>query len=1343
MLKRLELIGFKSFADKTQFDFPAGITGIVGPNGSGKSNVVDAVRWVLGEQSAKSLRGGEMTDVIFNGSASRRSLGLAEVTLTFDNSKRVLATESGEVQITRRVYRSSEGEYLINGQLCRLKDIKDLFLGSGAGTDAYSIIEQGRVDVLLQASTRDRRTIFEEAAGISRFKAKKLETLRRLERADQNVQRLRDILDEVEKQLRSVKLQAAKAQRHQEYTARLRELRVGLSLREYHEIIRVLQRETTALEEMQAALKEQLTRAEGWERQLHEMEQALARFDEAIRTQEADRNGARQQIATEQARQSHGWSQSADLEQDLEQTRKQLAEVDRQLAGLGQAAAAAAAAVDAASEQCTAQQQAAQAQLQALRSTEARLATLQQESQRDKEAHFEAMHKAGKLQNEVVSCKAQVDNVTRARERLRMKTEQAAAGLASLDVELQELTAADEDLQGQLAAARQALGELRQERDRQRGLQDETNQQLGDLRNHRSGLASRIEVLEGLERSHEGLGTGAREVLALLEQPDPGPWRTVIGIVADYLTVRREYAPLIDLALGERSQRFLVQDAEQLAQALRQRGQPFSSRVSFLPVGEATPPPTPPRNGEGSQATDSLAPLPASGRGWGRGSSPQGELPNQPGVVALAEQVARCEDPQLAGLPHRLLGNTLIVRDLAVARAIAAAHPGSRCITLQGELLDADGTLTVGQHHAETGILSRKSELRELREQVLVLDQRLADLEGDLQQVRQRLLVLDDQIEQQQLEIDVLNERTADMRSRLGQARQRRDGLQEEVQLSQSEITQLERDIGKYSAALQTAREQAAQAEARAQEMHARTQAADRESRQREEQRRQQQQQVTSARVALAQTEERLAGLRQKKEQLDQDLLQRQRDREQRQSHLNQTRTRIEENQQTLLAISSILALAYLHKEQAERQLTGLNQQRERTQTERHQLLEQTKNVRSAFRIQQEQVHNRELEVNDLRNKREALCSRLQEDYQLDLAALYSEQLATLPDAAAVEQALNLLLTPRHSGEEEGDGPPPQDPVDEITELRRKLSRLGSVNLEAIDELKDLEARASHLQLQYDDLASGQQKLQEIIDNHQQRQPTAVRRHVPDDPGAFPGAVPQAVRRRPGRRHPGGRHRHPGVRHRGDRPAARQGAAQHLADVRRRKDHDGGGPAAGDLPQPAEPVLHPRRGGRRPGRGQRRPLHQRAARLPRPLAVHHHHPLQTDHAVRRRSVRRHHAGVGRVPAHLNPLRGLEGRDDQRAGGVAAADQCSRRGGDHRHTANGARGWRCGFVDGSSMFTGTSDAEKATPPTRQHHTGSRTAYNWHIVQPGGSFLPEEFGGHSGSAGTQPGLGSAMM
>src|SRR5438270_5285325 len=327
MLKRLELVGFKSFADKTIFDFGDGITAIVGPNGSGKSNIVDAVRWSLGEQSAKSLRGGEMADVIFNGSSSRRSLGLAEVTMTFDNARAQLPVDAPEVQITRRVYRTGEGEYLINGQVCRLKDIKDLFLGSGAGNDAYCIIAQGKVDVLLQASTKERRTIFEEAAGISRFKAKKIETLRKLERVDQNLQRVRDIIDEVEKQLRTVKLQASKAQRYQEYSTRLKELRLGLGLDEYHRLSEALDRETTQLEQLRGELDQRAARAGACEAEAERLEILLADLEDGLRDGEAGLARVMEHIRAEEATISREAALTAELEVDLGRTRRRLAEL--------------------------------------------------------------------------------------------------------------------------------------------------------------------------------------------------------------------------------------------------------------------------------------------------------------------------------------------------------------------------------------------------------------------------------------------------------------------------------------------------------------------------------------------------------------------------------------------------------------------------------------------------------------------------------------------------------------------------------------------------------------------------------------------------------------------------------------------------------------------------------------------------------------------------------------------------------------------------------------------------------------------------------------------------------
>src|SRR5215210_6738973 len=239
-LKKLILHGFKSFADRTEFVFDSPITGIVGPNGCGKSNVVDGFKWVLGEQSAKSLRGDAMMDVIFNGSGGRKPAGMAEVTLVFENPKReidglrTLNLDFDEVSVGRRLFRDGTSEYQINNGTARLKDVRELFLDTGVGVDAYSVIEQGRVAALLEANPAERRQIFEEAAGISKFKVKKKEAIRKLEKVDQNLSRVNDIVEEVEKRLRSVKIQAGRARTYQEYSQRLAELRLTYALHDYH-----------------------------------------------------------------------------------------------------------------------------------------------------------------------------------------------------------------------------------------------------------------------------------------------------------------------------------------------------------------------------------------------------------------------------------------------------------------------------------------------------------------------------------------------------------------------------------------------------------------------------------------------------------------------------------------------------------------------------------------------------------------------------------------------------------------------------------------------------------------------------------------------------------------------------------------------------------------------------------------------------------------------------------------------------------------------------------------------------------------------------------------------------
>ncbi|MGH7173312.1 MAG: hypothetical protein ACRELG_23770, partial [Gemmataceae bacterium] len=502
---------------------------------------------------------------------------------------------------------------------------------------------------------------------------------------------------------------------------------------------------------------------------------------------------------------------------------------------------------------------------------------------------------AGRVKNDAISYKAQVDNLTRERTRLLQRSEQAAEHLASLDGELQELSAAETELQTRLSSARQTLTELRQERDRLRQLRDETTQRAADRREQRSGLLSRIEVLEGLERSHEGLGSGPRELFALLEQPQPGPWRTVLGILAEFLTVRREFAPLIDLALGERAQRFLVRDAGQLAEALRLRSQPFSSRVSFLPLRGAR------RAESASAGGHSVARRAGSASNGGHASD----------IIALAEQVVRCDNPEFADLPTQLLAGTLIVRDLNAARSLTTQLPDHRFVTLNGELLESDGTLTVGTHHAETSILSRKSELHELREQVAELDRRLSELDRDLLDLREALALLDSRAETGQQEIDALSEQVADLRSRIGQHRQRREGLHEEVQLSRGEISGLESDIERLTQSWQQARTQAADADAEVLRLHARLEDAKRAIRDDESRRHQQQQETLTARVALAQVEERLSALRGRHEQIDADLRQRRQDCQQTQRQCDDARQRQQDNQRALLDALSSLAICY------------------------------------------------------------------------------------------------------------------------------------------------------------------------------------------------------------------------------------------------------------------------------------------------------------------------------------------------------------------------------------------------------------------------------------------------
>ncbi|MFW6170174.1 MAG: chromosome segregation SMC family protein, partial [Planctomycetota bacterium] len=516
MLKALELAGFKSFAERTRFEFPPGITVVVGPNGSGKSNIVDAIKWVLGEQSAKSIRGKEMSDVIFKGSGigGRKMLNTAEATIVFDNAGGHFGIDAPEVHITRRVYRSGEGEYLINGQGCRLKDVRDLFRGTGVGTDAYSLIEQGKVDRVLRASPRDRRAIFEEAAGISRFKAKKVEAQRRLERVEQNLLRLSDIVEEVGSRFRSVQSQAAKARKYRQYSDRLQQLRTRIAMTQWRELADKLKhseldfqrlrdqvdRLTTELTAEEARALELDTEIDSAAVSIHEWEHLAARKREKITALNAAAEHQQSRLTDLEAEASRYRSQllamtgrADDVRVRVERTRAEVSAAELEHERVAGQLAEEEAAVAGWSEQ-----------LEAWRSSIG-----ERHAQ-----HLANVRQVAQLANEITHQKTIAESaeqsVTRSGEKLDKLVQQQTQCNREVEAAFQARKQVGEEMErtaADLEAATRTLDENNRVLGRRR---DELAVQRGRF----NGIRERTALLEELERRHEGLTAGVQQVLA-------------------------------------------------------------------------------------------------------------------------------------------------------------------------------------------------------------------------------------------------------------------------------------------------------------------------------------------------------------------------------------------------------------------------------------------------------------------------------------------------------------------------------------------------------------------------------------------------------------------------------------------------------------------------------------------------------------------------------------------------------------------------------------------------------------------------------------------------------------
>lgn len=1026
-LKKLILHGFKSFADRTEFVFDAPLVGIVGPNGCGKSNIVDAFRWVLGEQSAKNLRGDAMMDVIFNGSASRGPSGMAEVILVFDNSRRpdgtrILNIDADEVQVGRRLFRDGTSQYQLNNHDTRLRDIRELFLDTGVGMDAYSVIEQGKVAAMLDSNPQERRLIFEEAAGISKYKLKKKEAQRKLERVEQNLLRLQDIVQEVEKRLRSVRIQAGRARTFKEYSEHLAELRLTYALREYH-ALRVQD------EELQRQREDARFRLDdiGGELQrqqnlLAAQQQSLEAATQARQQAEYDLLQTKTQIESCQQRQQYALQQLAQVAEQLEAFR-----LDRQ--AMQQRIEQAADALELEQEQyrqLTEQLESARLEIQnrqeSFRQSQLQLNDLNQRLEQQKNVILELMRKLATADNrlsavqiEARNCLAQQDRLS---SRLQVVGEQAGllrAQQAHLQQELAEVEALLSRQQSQVADNRSAAAAL--------GRQiEQIARQLAAAKEHRSGLVSRHNLLSDLESRREGVSEGVKCVLRQRHER----FGFVRGIVADVLKVDVENAHVIEAALNGQDQTLIAESQQAVAEA-REALEELSGRVSFLCVDR----------------------LPACEQGDAR--------PELPWCSVSAMELVKYEPADRPIVQH-LLGKTVVVDDLQTACELHRSGPGGwRYVTREGHVVESDGTVRAGPLAASMGLLSRRSELEALVGQIAEVDARVESLAQRLAADNAEAHRLDEELDGLRQAIHQSNTSKVELGSQISQIEDQLSALEREKTLLDQELAQLQQQIVrlKQEESDLAAQKQAYEAELSACEQQVQQMSA--QQQQIAEDLRRMGEELTACRVTASQMQEKQLASEQAVQRLIAQQLELSQQIERIDKSSEQARARQASIEHELAAARHAeTSLINLQQEHAAR-VAKLAAQHAQAQQQIAELSQAVENLRQQYSAIESQLHGIELQAGQVKVRIEALVQRTSEELQLDLPARYAQ--GYQPDLVD-----------------------PDTVAEEIRQLREKIQRLGNVNLDAIGEQDELEQRAKFLQTQVEDLTTSKRQLEELID---------------------------------------------------------------------------------------------------------------------------------------------------------------------------------------------------------------------------------------------------------------------
>jgi chromosome segregation protein len=1081
-LKTLEIHGFKSFADKTVFEFAEGVTGIVGPNGCGKSNVVDAIRWVLGETSAKALRGGEMADVIFNGTEKRKPLGMAEVTLTMADCEESLKVDYNEVSITRRVFRDGRSEYRINGTLCRLKDIHDMLMDTGIGRTAYSIMAQGQIDQILSSKPEERRAVFEEAAGITKFKREKKEALRKLEYTEANLLRVSDVLAEQERRMNSLRRQVAKARRYQALAADTRVLDTHLGHKKFIEL-------TAERDELLTSIRSLEVRDTELEMQLPRKEEAVAEARAAARTFEGElaelrhrSNEHKNALNSAQGRMAFNEERKAELEsrirqnhEDIFATREKLAQQEFDFIAANESL-----------EQLT--RLIAEKEIQ-LAEAEDHTKGTREERERIETALREIRGEANRTQTLIATMQAKIESALAQLEGTRERARQLADEEQRLNLELEEFRAERTRIAEQVEATGAQLADLEEafqsaERAYQhtRGDLDAARTAAVESNKILAQRSARFQAVRQLVESGEGFEKGTQNVLQGLGNPDQYK-PTIHGALASFIEADNSCARAIEAALGAHLHAVLVHDqaaAEAIISRLteKQLGVAAILPESFVPHSAGT----------------QMEALPEGATAW------------------ALDRIK--SDKRIAGVIERLLERVLIVPNLSTALRLRANHPGVTFVTLAGVMLSGEGMLRGGATaEGTTSVLELRNEARALEAEVATLTEadeaarsRVTDLESNLERLREEVEVSRERLQRQKVELSTLQGQLSlatrevenfetkvenvrwergELDNRERAAAEGREHLESELASSRDRLESLESENRRLQSEADAAVLREQDLNAALNELRTDLAVERRSKQSAEELQKPMEARLSELREISIRRETEIEAFTQR---IEGAIAENARLAEECETH----RAEVEDLQVEINTRAEGRAVLLEAIETAETQLAA---------------------VRRDHAKVAEQKGREEVAATKLDLRLENLTNSIQERYQIDLATFEPDAhalLASINSQKALQSRSGRQVIVESDSSETSDsseeeemptvvvdgtsdddieipgemtGEPDWDFVESIvTDIKRRLDAMGPVNLDAIEEFEELEERYNFLKNQHDDLVASKAELLEVIE---------------------------------------------------------------------------------------------------------------------------------------------------------------------------------------------------------------------------------------------------------------------